>query len=793
MKPKSILIRLSLMVIFLSGVLCFNVSADPWWGTRISNLADVDNQDPPTDGDILIWNDTEEMWEYQESTASVITLDTANFDQILSGTDLDVQTAMETIDDLSELNDLTVNNSLLVNPTSQTTENFIYGNPAGNFLGAKIKDYTHLIAGAYIPMLYGMSFSGILNAEVFGMENGIYVVADGTYTDDPIITLYTANLGNTVNISLDESENRLYFDQNGNWACFDDEVLIGYNTSTSPGGILHVDTYGDSDAVLFRDRNGGNLAASLELDHYTASPAAGDDIYNIKYTATNSTPVYGFEYLNLWAEIGSPTAGSESVSFYMDGYEGGVLKTFFKYVGEDETLYLGADGLVNVEGTFEVDGKSTFNAAFDIVNNASDERILLSQTSATGTQGFPFININDDRTGDTANEVNEATIVIDAEGSYALYVLDGNVDFSSASTVYSRGNMYWSGSTNSVADNVIFGWGGTTADFRGRWNANGTGDDFFEFGSTISGVNTPAIVFKNSTVTPNNCTDFDNWLSPTLVLTNNNGADTNDFNAVAIGARDTADIAVANYFDFYAFTGAFDGTPDATTTELASIYRFGNAGTATTNHSIGAGSVLFEDDIEVDGTIYADSNVVIADHIRSATSIYRRYYYLPIASFSPGTSGATWTSADANGTGGWQLNVVGETLEGDVDVHTDWDAASDLEIELYFQINTAANANDTVDLKVVLYYMSPGDSATKTQTVEVATNVGGVGGAAQYTMYKTEFVINYDEVDNVVDAGDIIGFQINLETDTSEVDDIIMNHATFHYSTTHVGIEDGDV
>jgi len=55
-----------------------------------------------------------------------------------------------------------------------------------------------------------------------------------------------------------------------------------------------------------------------------------------------------------------------------------------------------------------------------------------------------------------------------------------------------------------------------------------------------------------------------------------------------------------------------------------------------------------------------------------------------------------------------------------------------------------------------------------------------------------EFVINWDKVDNVVEVGDIVHVHLNLETDTSEVDDIIINNIAFHYNTTHAGIESGD-
>ena len=74
--------------------------------------------------------------------------------------------------------------------------------------------------------------------------------------------------------------------------------------------------------------------------------------------------------------------------------------------------------------------------------------------------------------------------------------------------------------------------------------------------------------------------------------------------------------------------------------------------------------------------------------------------------------------------------------------------------------------------------------------MEVATVVGQ---SAQYKKFSADFTINWDEVDNVVEAGDLVRFALNLETDTSEVDDIILNDCKFYYNTTHTGIESGDV
>lgn len=204
-------------------------------------------------------------------------------------------------------------------------------------------------------------------------------------------------------------------------------------------------------------------------------------------------------------------------------------------------------------------------------------------------------------------------------------------------------------------------------------------------------------------------------------------------------------------------------------------------------------NATFAVDTAGDLTITASGDEIkVADWVRHTSASYRRYYHLDLASFDPGASGATWIEAGANGIGGWQLNASVETLQSKVDTHADWDGASDPKLEIRFQINTASSENDTVDLKVVTYYMGTGDSSTKTQTVEVATNVGDGGIKAQYTMFVVEVPLNWDETDNNIVAGDCIAFQINLETDTSEVDDITLNAITFHYNTTHTGIEAGD-
>ena len=95
-----------------------------------------------------------------------------------------------------------------------------------------------------------------------------------------------------------------------------------------------------------------------------------------------------------------------------------------------------------------------------------------------------------------------------------------------------------------------------------------------------------------------------------------------------------------------------------------------------------------------------------------------------------------------------------------------------------------------MDFQLVCWYIGTGEAATKTQTITEATIVGA---AAQYTSFKAEIEIVYDVGGgNNVDVGDHFSFDINLATGTSEVDNVIVSGISFHYQTSHVGIESGD-
>ncbi len=175
--------------------------------------------------------------------------------------------------------------------------------------------------------------------------------------------------------------------------------------------------------------------------------------------------------------------------------------------------------------------------------------------------------------------------------------------------------------------------------------------------------------------------------------------------------------------------------------------------------------------------------------ITAQTSVWHHEHDLFATSLNPGASGATRTAPDSNTLGGWQLNAAGETLYFEAHMEAEWDAVSDLIINAWWEVNvdnTGGAGGDTVDLQLVVRYKGAGDTAIKTQTIEVATTVGA---SARYKQFKTTFTVDYDAASNVIDSLDVLSFALNLETDTSEVDDIILNLVELRYATTKPSLE----
>lgn len=164
------------------------------------------------------------------------------------------------------------------------------------------------------------------------------------------------------------------------------------------------------------------------------------------------------------------------------------------------------------------------------------------------------------------------------------------------------------------------------------------------------------------------------------------------------------------------------------------------------------------------------------------TPLYYHEHNAPAFSTATGASGATITAPTANTLGGYQLDVNTEQLYHTMHIEGDWVGSTDIIIEIYWEVNEATAADGTVDLQLICYYKGDHEATNKTQTLEEAHTI--TGNKAQYTQHLTTFTINWDETDNVVEVEDILSFILNLETDTSECDDVIINHILTKYQTT---------
>mgnify|MGYP003145184100 CR=1 FL=1 len=176
-------------------------------------------------------------------------------------------------------------------------------------------------------------------------------------------------------------------------------------------------------------------------------------------------------------------------------------------------------------------------------------------------------------------------------------------------------------------------------------------------------------------------------------------------------------------------------------------------------------------------------NLTETGTIQASTAVWWRENHYNIFALSPGGSGATVIAPDANTLGGFQLDAPGETLYVTHHIPASWSGDSDVEVHAHFEVNvdnTGGNDADTVDLQLVVRMKGEGETAIKTQTLE---NAVVVGRAAQYKEFMSVFLVDYDDGSNPVGSGDLLALALNLETDTSEVDDIIVNHVMCRYKT----------
>jgi len=282
-----------------------------------------------------------------------------------------------------------------------------------------------------------------------------------------------------------------------------------------------------------------------------------------------------------------------------------------------ETLAIGADANdVNITSLADIALDSISPDGDTILLNMTEsaEYMQINQTNAVGVENQPLIFINDDRTGVTSSEVEEAALKIDAEGVYALYVADGRSSFA---------DMVDFTSGLEMGDDSYL-WLGTDSDIGISYILNGAKDDILLFSTTPSATDSNAWFFYSTSGIPSGMDDHENYYTPTFVFANSGGADSNDYAGVVMGERAYQSVASTHYFDFYAMTGAIDGSVDGTTTELGATFRFGDSPAAGTN-ATGPGDVIFNDNIEVDGIAYIEGAAILSSDLTLAGATSNLY------------------------------------------------------------------------------------------------------------------------------------------------------------------------
>lgn len=166
------------------------------------------------------------------------------------------------------------------------------------------------------------------------------------------------------------------------------------------------------------------------------------------------------------------------------------------------------------------------------------------------------------------------------------------------------------------------------------------------------------------------------------------------------------------------------------------------------------------------------------------TSGFVKEYALPALVFRITGGAPTPVDPGANTVGGYQLDNVVMELSFQTHMDTEWDGASDISIELIFEVNvdnSGGNVGDTVDFVVDCFMKGDGEVATRNQTL-ISPMV--VGQSPQFKQFKAEFDLIFDDVGDPVNPEDTLGIVINLDTVASEVDNIILNYVEFKYQTT---------
>lgn len=168
------------------------------------------------------------------------------------------------------------------------------------------------------------------------------------------------------------------------------------------------------------------------------------------------------------------------------------------------------------------------------------------------------------------------------------------------------------------------------------------------------------------------------------------------------------------------------------------------------------------------------------------------YYHeiqLNAANASPGGSGAT-LSVIGTSTLAYLLDATTEYIYFGADIHDDWDAASDIIVQVSTCLENAETANDIINAELVAEYFGDRDVVTsaKTQTRTVNHDIGSDNG--QHAAHILTFVLDHNLADNAVEIGDtlMLRFRLDSVAGGTDVAGIYVHAAHILYRTTYAQV-----
>ena len=203
-------------------------------------------------------------------------------------------------------------------------------------------------------------------------------------------------------------------------------AVAGNGEAINAADAAGIQIVGRANETVDNTSDGESIEVGVGIFGWVNSDTVSDaDIGSIAYVVDNQTVSV--------TNSGSNSAIAVIVTDVDDSYVW--VSTFHidRTAGSFSTLTV--SGASTLSGTLRVDGALDINEEIDLDLDAADETINIKQSSTAGETNAALIYIDDNRTGASANATNEATIEIDAEGTYALHVKDGEAYFADTVTV----------------------------------------------------------------------------------------------------------------------------------------------------------------------------------------------------------------------------------------------------------------------------------------------------------------------------------------------------------------------